>query len=172
MDVRARSPAEPEQTDGEEDGGGDHGEQAFLGREAAVLLKLAGESGLSDDDDEGDADEDADQDAEEGQGGDTGVCPVADFHEGDGVGFEEEVEDAVDEAHVDGEEEEDGLEHEHGEGAEEVFEDEVFEGWGAFVELRMEGPVAGFFAESLCAALEEDWGVTLAAYQQCDEAEE
>lgn len=40
--------------------------------------------------------------------------------EGDGVGFEEEVEDAVDEGHVEGYEEEDWFLEEHDEGAEEV----------------------------------------------------
>lgn len=60
--------------------------------------------------------------------------PAADLAEGDGVGFEEEVEDAVDEREVDGHADEDGLEGEHLEGAEEVLVTDFGEGGLMLVE--------------------------------------
>lgn len=98
--------------------------------------------------------------------------PAADFLECDGVGFEEEVEDAVDEGEVEGDEEEDGFEDEHLERAEDVFEDDVFEGGFAFVQERVQGPVVRFPAETSCAFLEDNGCIALLNDEQGDEAEE
>ena len=56
---------------------------------------------------DGGAEEDADEEGEEGEGADD-LVPAADFLEDDGEGGEAEVEDAVDEGGVEGDEEADG----------------------------------------------------------------
>ena len=108
-DVGSRGPAEPEKTDGQEDGGDHHGYEAFFGDDMAVFGEFAGEAGLRGVDDKTDAEQDTDQNTNEGEGGNAFIFPAAYFAEGDGVGFEEEVEDAVDEGKIDGDTDEDGF---------------------------------------------------------------
>lgn len=114
--LRTRRPREPEQP--ERDGPGDEGEVGETsfrrggggGRGAefgcVVRVDAVDERGA------GGCDGHADADAEEGEAGDA-WGPVAGFGEDDGVGGEVEVEDAVAEGHVEGEEEEDGFGEEH-----------------------------------------------------------
>ncbi|KAK6602864.1 hypothetical protein H4I95_06801 [Botrytis cinerea] len=96
-DVGVGGPGKPEESDGEDYGTEDHG-----GRRNG--------SG---------AEENSDEDSDEGEGAEAGG-PAARLLEGDGVGFEEEVENAVDEGHVKGDEEENRFLEEHNEGAEEI----------------------------------------------------
>lgn len=107
--ARGRRPSEPEEPDRQQERGDHHGRETLLGDDAALLLQLAREARLGDVGDHGGAEHDADEEAQEGQGRDAWVPPAADLLEGDGIGFKEEVEDAVDEGEVDGDEEEDGF---------------------------------------------------------------
>lgn len=76
-------------------------------------------------------------------------------------GCEEEVQVAVDDADVEGEEEDDGREEEHFCGAHDAEHEEVF-GGAACVEGGAEIGVAGFFLEFLGFAGEDCWGVGFA----------
>lgn len=100
------------------------------------------------------------------------MSPAADFHEGDRVGFEEEVEDAVDEGEVDGDEEEDGFQEEHLEGTEEVFRSDVSPARPVLVQEGVVSPVFGLKAETGCTSLEQDGGIGLWDDQKGDCAEE
>ena len=64
-----------------------------------MLLKFAGEAGLGDYGDGDASKKDAYHDTDEWQGADTAV-PAASFLEGDRIGFEEEVENAINQSHV------------------------------------------------------------------------
>ena len=170
-DVRAAGPREAEQPRGEEGAAEDHGREALLGDDAAVLAQLAGEARLRDGGDDGDAEEDAAGDAEEGEGPHAGG-PAALALERDWVGFEKKVQYSVDGGHVDGDEKEDGLEEEHGEGAEEVFRQDLAEVDAGFVELSVEGPVPGGEAEASGAALEDHGGEGLGDDEEAEGGEE
>ncbi|KAM0155729.1 hypothetical protein ACHAQE_006647 [Botrytis cinerea] len=118
-DVGVGGPGKPEESDGEDYGTEDHGGETFFGDDLAVFFELAREAGLGDPGNGSGAEEDSDEDSDEGEGAEAGG-PAARLLEGDGVGFEEEVENAVDEGHVEGDEEENRFLKEHDEGAEEI----------------------------------------------------
>lgn len=118
-DVGVGGPGKPEEADGEDEGTEDHGGETFFGDHFAVLFELAREARFGDPGNGSRAEEDPDEDANEGESAEAG-CPAPRLLEGDGVGFEEEVEDAVDEGHVEGDEEEDRFLKEHDERAEKI----------------------------------------------------
>ena len=62
-----------------------------------MLLELAGEPGLGDNGNGDASKNDANHDTDEWKGTDTAI-PAAPFLEGDGIGFKEEVENAVNQA--------------------------------------------------------------------------
>lgn len=95
-DMGITGPGKPEEPDGEDDSTKDHRWQALFWDDAAVLLELAGETGLRDPDDGAAAEEHSDEDTNERKGPYT-LIPATTFLEGNGVGFKEEVENAVDE---------------------------------------------------------------------------
>lgn len=127
----------------------------------AVFVEFARESSFGGVDDQGHAEEDTDHKTDERQGGNTQVSPAADFAEGDGVGLEEEVEDAVNEGEVDSDADEDRLEHEHLEWAEKVLVADLGEGRFVFVQEGVEGPVLGLATQSGGAGLEQSRAVGL-----------
>lgn len=95
-------PAEPEETGGQEQRTDDHGRESFFRDDFVVVFShFAGESGLGHDGDGDGAEGGADYDGDEGEGAHASV-PVALFLKGDGVCFEEEVEDSVDEGELGG----------------------------------------------------------------------
>ena len=150
--VRGRGPGEPEEADREEEGADYHGEEALFGDgfsavgDHFLLEACVGCVGY-----DGDADYDAEGYAEEGERADA-LVPASNFLECDGVGFEEEVEDAVDEGHVDCDEDEDGLERHHDEWAEDVFVDDVLHVDLLLIRGRMDRPILGLEAYSCCLA--------------------
>ena len=170
--MRVGCPGEPEQADWEQEGADDHRDQSLFGyRLSAVGFHLLPEACVGCVDDDGDADDDADGDAEEREGADA-VVPASHFLECDGVGFEEEVEDPVDDGHVDCYQDENWLERHHEEGTEEVFIDDFLHGDFVFVCRRMYCPVLRLEAYSCCLALQQHGCVGLGAYEACQDSEE
>ena len=102
--------------------------------------------------DDGDAEEDTDGDAEERQRAHA-IIPMTLFLERDRVGFEEEVEGAVDETHVKGHEHEDGLDEKHVHRAEEVLGEDLTQIDLNLVRFGVVGPVLGLVTEFLRASL-------------------
>ena len=140
-------PAEPEETGGDEPGEGDEV------REASFRLgpsETGDEAGVDDVDvGRGDCGEGhADADAEEGEACDAGG-PVAGLLVDDGVGCEVEVEDAVDQGHVEGEEEEDGFSAEHEPGADEAVA-ELFLGAVVGGDFACAAEFAGLLVQEIC----------------------
>ena len=86
--------------------------------------------------------------------------------------FEEEIEDAVDGGHVDGDEEEDRLQHEHGEGTQQVFRQDLADVDAVLVERGVDGPVACLEAEFLGAPLEDHRGEGLRDDEEAQHSEE
>ena len=171
-DVGVRRPGEPEEAEGEEEGADDHGDEAFLGDGlpgiGGHLGLVAGLGGVGDD---SDAEDDADGDAEEGEGAEA-EAPAALLLEGDGVGFEEEVDHPVHEGHVERDEQEDGLEEEHLPRAVEVFGHDFAAVDAVFVEGGVDGPVFGRVPAFGRAALQDHGRVGLGAELQRHEPEE
>ena len=95
--------------------------------------------------DEDGTEDHANGDAEERERADAEV-PAALFLEGDGVGFEEEVQQTVDEGHVEGEEEEDWFLDQHSKRAKQVAIYNVGKSGLLFVDLGVESPVLGLVA--------------------------
>lgn len=112
----------------------------------------------------------ADADAEEGEACDS-CGPVAGLLVDDGVGCEVEVEDAVDEGHVEGEEEEDGLGAEHEPWADEAVA-ELFLGAVAGGDFACAAEFAGLLLQEICRVClgeeEDDCGVDDAADDEDD----
>ena len=134
-------PAEPEQADGEGDPAGhDERESPFGHRTATVGRKLAiiGGHGENDDDD---AHNHPKTEGEEGEARLPGVEAMHP-HEDKRVRFEEEVEDAVDEGHVEADQEEHGLDSQHDEGAGEVLGEDVAEAHFHLLLRRVNRPIA------------------------------
>ncbi len=89
--------------------------------------------------------------------------------EDEGVGRQEEVEQAVDEGHVDGEEGDDGLGEEQAHGAREVLGDELANVDLDFLLLGVDAPVEGAAAE-LGGLCDQDGGrVGLLEEEQVEE---
>ena len=119
-------PAEPEETGGEGDTAGDDGwETPLRDGDTVVGIELARVPRLLEDD--GNTGEDLTSNhAKEGQAGDTG-SHVVDTLEDHGVGRQEEVENSVNEGHVDGEKGDNGLAEEQTHGTREVLLDKLLE---------------------------------------------
>ena len=83
--------------------------------------------------------------------------PASDFFVFDGEGFEEEVEDTVDECTVDGYEEENGFCCEEFNGGKEVFLEEGREGVLLGVELGVERSVSCAMSDICCFSLNYNW---------------
>lgn len=98
-DVGVASPREPKHTDGQQSTTDNHRDHPLLGHNIAGLFHLSSESGLGEVSDEAGSKSDSDNDGCEWESTDASV-PAAFLLEGDGVGFEAEVEEAVDEAHI------------------------------------------------------------------------
>ena len=109
VDARGVGPREPEQAGGQADGAEHAWGEAGLGRGAGCAGGGGGaEVALVVGDGVGDGGEHAGGDAEEGEAADAGA-PAAVLLEDDGEGGEHHVEGAVDDGHVDAEEEDDGF---------------------------------------------------------------
>ena len=156
VDVGAARPAEPEHTDGDEEGAEEGGLEADLGAEEALLVELwfdvlvvVKEEG--DHDDEG-----AEEDAEEGETlGAEGEA--VDVDENDGEGLKPEVEEAVDEGEVGVEEKADGFGEGEGEGADEDHQRYLLPGHAFSFELGLafDPRVVGQFPDPHRAAIED-----------------
>ena len=94
------------------------------------------------------------------------------FYEGDWVGFEEEVDHAVDEGEVDCDEQQDGFEEEHLPRSVEVFCHYFVEVDAVLVHGRVDGPVFGEVPAGFGTTLEDDGGVGLGAEVQSYRTEE
>lgn len=106
-EVVVACPGEAEETACEDDGTQHHGwETGFGDGEVVVCFEAGDVEALVEEVDDG-AEEDADEEGEEGEGAHD-LVPAADFLEDDGECGEAEVEDAVDEGGVEGDEEADG----------------------------------------------------------------
>ena len=113
MHVRVRRRGEDEEADGHDAAAGDHEREPLFGdHDALVRARFLGEARLRVRDDDAGAHEDANQQADVREATDA-QREAAHFAEGDRVGDEDEVEDAVDEGLVDGDEAEDRLRGEH-----------------------------------------------------------
>ena len=154
-------PGEPEDADRESDGC-DHGAgQACFGGCLAAVFALDARVALVVDDAVRAAEEDADGDADEGEAGDA-LGPAALFLEDDGEGAEEHVERAVDDGHVDGDDEHDRFGEEQHPGPGESLLEGRF-GCDFALALLEHGNVvlAGAFGEGGGALLQDDWCVGL-----------
>ncbi|MCJ1413632.1 hypothetical protein MMC19_007754, partial [Ptychographa xylographoides] len=108
-DVGRRRPREPEQPERDQHGPADHEREPVFRLDRAVVRGyLARERGPRVNDRDADREADTDVEAEEWESAEPG-CPSALLAEYDGVGGEEEVDDAVDECLEDGDQDEDGL---------------------------------------------------------------
>ena len=125
-DVRVRRPGEPEEADGEQKGANDHGDQSLLRYWlSSVGNHLLLETCVGCVHDDGDANDDPDGDAEEGECADTPV-PSSDLLECNRVRFKEEIEDAVDEGHVECNQNENRFEGHHDKRTQKIFVDDLF----------------------------------------------
>ncbi|KAI4132688.1 MAG: hypothetical protein LQ347_002493 [Umbilicaria vellea] len=136
-----------------------------------MLLLLFHRPCLGEIDDDGDTDEHANSDAEEGQRAHA-IVPVALLLERDGVGFEEKVEGAVDEGHVECHEDEDGLDEEHVHRPEEVLGEDLAQVDLGLVRFGVVGPVLGLVAEFLGPSLQQHGRVRLADEDEPNDQEE
>lgn len=107
VDIWAAGPAEDEEACGEDDRPEHHGWETGFGNGEVVVLFEAGDVELLVVEVDACAHEDADEVGEEGKRADD-LVPAADFLEFNGEGSQTEVEDAVDEGGVEGDEEADG----------------------------------------------------------------
>lgn len=148
-------PAEPEQAAGEGDTAEDDGEETpFRNGDAAVGFELAVVRRLG----EGDVDtrrDLAEDHAEIGQTAHAGV-EVVDLLEDDGIGGEEEVEQAIDEGHVDAQEQNDGFGHEEPQRTAEILGHEFAEIDFDFFLFGVDAPVESSAAEHGCFLFEHD----------------
>lgn len=145
--IREAGPAEPEQPDGEGDGADDDGREAPLGDLHAVVARQFLEvEGLVDHDVDA-AQQLADNEADEGQAADTGVHAV-DLGKHDRVGAEEQVHEAVDERHVQRDQEDNGLAKQHAQRPHEVLVDELEKVDLDLLLLGVDGEVLGLASDA------------------------
>ena len=149
-------PAEPEEAGGEGEGAGDgEGESPFGDGDVVVGAEFADVAWVCEhDEDEGY--EFAGDHAEVGESADTFVEVVLAL-EDEGVGGEEEVEEAVDEGHVEADEEDDGFAEEDPDGAGDVFGEEFAQVDFYFFLFGVDAPVFGAAAEG-AGFVDEDYG--------------
>lgn len=151
-------PGKPKEAGWQHKGANDHWWETLFRDEAALLLHLACEARLGDVGHDNGTHDHADGEGEEGERANAEI-PAAFFLEGDWICFEEEIQDAVDESHVESNEEEDGFLDQHLEWTEEVAGHDVREPGLPFIDLGMECPVPGLVPEGFGAAGENDWCV-------------
>lgn len=158
-EVVVAGPGEAEEATCEDDGAEHHGWETGFGDGEVVVCFEAGDVEALVEEVDGGAEEDADEESEEGEGADD-LVPAADFLEDDWEGGEAEVEDAVDERGVEGDEEADGG-CEELEGTDQVFVSEFSERHVPFFMAGVEGPVSAGETETTGFVDEEDGGVAL-----------
>lgn len=169
MDIgRVAGPAEPEEAGGKGDAAEDGGRKTPLGDGHAVICGQFAVIGRVEGEDEQAGEELADDEAEVGEAGDA-VGEAVDAVEDDRVGGHEEVEQAVEEGHVEAEEEEDGLRDEHAERAAEVLADELGEVDLDLLLLGVDAPVPGAAAQVGGLLDEDDRGVGLADEEEVED---
>ena len=156
MDVCARTPAEPEQADGDAEGADDARVEALLGLDLALLVELRLEESVQVPEVGRDGDQGADEDSEISETFGAEV-EVVDVDEDDHERLEPDVEDAVDERDVQVEEEDHGLGEVEGEGSDEGHHDDGSRchALGHEFGLADELVVAGDLAQALGAADED-----------------
>lgn len=136
------APAEPKQAGGEDDATRhDDGEAPFRHGDVVVGLEFAHVLLVCEEDDE-EADHDADDEGHVGQARDA-QAEAVDLPEDDFVRGEVEVEQAVDEGHVDGDEEDDGFGEEDSQRTRDVLDCELFQVDFDLFLFGMDAPVAG-----------------------------
>ena len=136
-----------------------------------MLLLLLHSACLCEIDDDTDTNENANGNAEEGQRPHA-VIPVAFLLERNGVSFEEKIERAVDEGHIESHEDEDGLDKEHVHWAEEVLGEDLAQVDLRLVRFGVVGPVLGLVAKFLGPSLQQDRCVRLADEYEPNNQEE
>ena len=168
---RTARPCEPEKADREENSAEYHREKALLGdRFAAISDHFALEAGLRRIDNNHYTSHDTEGDTQEGERPDAEI-PMPLLLEGDRVGFEEEVDNAVDKGHIEGYEEEDRFTGHHCDGAVEVADRDGFHVNTLLIGRGVEGPVFRLEAEAAGFALEDDGGVALTAQDEREQPE-
>jgi len=85
---------------------------------------------------------------------------VALLLERDGVGFEEEVEDTVDEGDVEGYEQKNRFLNKHLKWPKQVAIHNLFEINLVFIHLRMNGPILAFIAKLFGFPLQKNWRIS------------
>ena len=153
-------PGENEEADGDEPAAGHHGDEADLGGRPAVVLGHEGEVVLVDERGADGREDDADGDGDEHEARDAGAVALADLKD-DGVGDEEHVQEAVQDRHVQADEEDDELGEEQLEGADQEDADALGEGPGVELGLGDVAVVAGLLPQLRGAASEDRRGVGL-----------
>lgn len=153
-DVRAARPREPEEPDRQQQCAQYHRWETFFRDDFSVLLQLAGEARLGNDGDGKAAAHHTKQDTEERESANA-LVPAPLFLERDRIRFEEQVQDAVDERHVDGNQQQNRLAEQHGEGTEEVRVDDRLEIELHRIGLRMDRPVLCREPDALRAVLQD-----------------
>lgn len=154
------SPAEPEDTSRKRDtSGNDTRKTPFGDGDSVVGLELTNIPGVLRQHG-GASDQLTEDHAEEGETGDA-RRHVVDTLEDKGVGRQEEVEQAINEGHVDGEQGDNGLEKEQTEGTAEVLADKLAEVHLNLLLLGMDTPVEGTAAQLGGFFNEDGWWVGL-----------
>lgn len=139
-------PSEPEQTDGKGRAADDDGGKTPFGDGHVLVGGQLAVVGRLEQDDEERGEELADDHAEEGKAADAGVEAVH-LLEDERIRGQEEIQQAVDEGHVDGEQEDDRLGEEDAQGPTEVLVDELAEVDFDLLLLRVDAPVLGASSE-------------------------
>lgn len=136
-----------------------------------MLLQLSSKPGLGGVGDEQATQDDTNGDREERQRADSRI-PHALLLEADGVDFEKEVKDTVDETHVKGDEQKDRLEKEHSKRPQNVLLCQLPEVDLSFIRLGVQSPVSGLVPQLFRPPLQQHRRVALRVDEQPDQAEE
>lgn len=171
MHRRTAGPREPKEPDREENSAQDHGQKTLL-RDwfTAISEHFPFEAGLRRIDYNGHTRDNTESDTQEGEGSNTEI-PMPLLLKGDGIGFEKEVDDAIDKGHVEGYEEEDRFPDHHHSRAKKVPLGDISEIYPLLISRSVKSPVFRLEAETAGFLLEEDGGVALAAEKERDKAE-
>jgi hypothetical protein len=148
-------PSEPEEADDEDDATHHHGRESLFGYDLLGFVEL----GCEDDfrlPCQGDAsNEYADEDGDERQRTNTGAHPTISF-KAERIRKEDQVENSVHQADVNGHDDQDGLSGHHLRRLQTVFLHQVTELDGILVELGVQGPVACLLTQASGLLLEDD----------------
>lgn len=171
VSVGVRSPSEPEKANREDQGASDHGRETIFGVELARSNQALGIPSLGETTNDGAGKDDTDEDGDEGQRSKT-RRPATVHLEADGVGFERQVQDTIDQTHVESQNDEDGLLDNHHKRLHEILVHNGVVVEGVLFTFRVQSPVLGLMAKFVGLPSKQDRFVGLGSQQVGDDGEE